>query len=86
MYLDNGFKSNFHKPGTVHHARFMAKGLYYLKLALLMGEVAPVLKFDDERVEEIHQMALFIAVFYTPKFLTAENPDISPAQVMYTAF
>ena len=37
--------------------------------------------FTMNRVEEILKMAKFIAVFYAPKFLTSEKPDIAPIQV-----
>ena len=81
MYLDPTFKADFHRPGAIHHARFMGKGLYYLKLALLMNEAKPMLNFTMDRVEEILKMAQFIAVSYAPKFLTSEKPDIAPIQV-----
>ena len=81
MYLDPSFAAKFHKPGAIHHARFMGKGLYYLKLALLMSEIRPILNFSKNRVQEILRMAQFIAIFYAPKFLTAEKPDIAPIQV-----
>ena len=40
-----------------------------------------MLNFTMDRVEEILKMAQFIAVFYAPKFLTSEKPDIAPIQV-----
>ena len=82
MFLDPGYKSLlFHKPGPVHHARFMGKALYYLKLVLLLNQTREKLDLSEARVEEIIKMSIFIAIFYTPKFLTAEKSDIAAIQV-----
>ena len=72
----NSFK--FHLPGPVHHSRFMGKGLYYLKLYLLMNEIP---NLTDNEKEEITGMVLFISLFYTEWFLKAELSSLAPAQV-----
>ena len=70
----NRFK--LHLPGPVHHSRFMGKGLYYLKLYLLLNEIS---NLTDKYKEEITGMALFI--FYTEWFLKTELSSLAPAQV-----
>ncbi|XP_065683397.1 uncharacterized protein LOC124814026 [Hydra vulgaris] len=71
----NRFK--FHLPGPIHHSRFMGKGLYYLKLYLLMNEIQ---NLTDKHKEEITGMALFISLFYTEWFLKAELSSLAPTQ------
>ena len=58
------------QPGALHHARFMAKGLYILKIAMLA----------DERPHRILMLAQFILLFCTPYFLTARLSTAQPRQ------
>ena len=37
-------------------------------------------------IEEIAKMANFIAIFYAPKFITAEKQDIAPIQDLHSAW
>lgn len=68
--------SNFYlrKPGEIHHARFMSKAIYLLKMEF-MSE-----KFDltvEER-REINQMEVFISLFYVRLFLRSRIPVFAP--------
>ena len=56
-------------PGPVHHARIMAKGLYYLKMYLPLDHIPGL---TEENKKEIADMAIFVNVFYTQWFLRAE--------------
>ena len=50
----------FQWPGPVHHARFMAKAIYYLKMQLTSRHVAI---FTESEKVEISLMAEFVGVF-----------------------
>ena len=83
MYLDPNFTAPFRKPGPCHYARFMGNGLFYEKMKLLSKANKDLFKFTKPRLEELTRMANFIAIFWAPKFLSAEKPDIAPIQVLF---
>ncbi|XP_065681331.1 uncharacterized protein LOC105843071 [Hydra vulgaris] len=68
----------FRTPGAVHHARFMAKGIYYLKLQLMMDAIPSLEKWLKHEITEV---ATFVSVFYTTWFLKAELSAAAPNQV-----
>ena len=72
--LPNGKVFKFMKPGAFHAARFMSKGIYLLKMALLSKRI----DLDDEVRRSIHQMALFIAIYYVRYFLRTRIPCFAP--------
>ncbi|XP_065649774.1 uncharacterized protein LOC136078272 [Hydra vulgaris] len=72
-------KYKFRTPGTIHHARFMAKGIYYLKLQLMMDAIPSL---TNRLKNEITEVATFVAVFYTTWFLKAELSAVAPCQDM----
>lgn len=53
------------KPGAYHHARFMHKEIYYLKLFLISERFA----LSDVEKSQIKRMATFIGVFHSYGFL-----------------
>nr|XP_047127458.1 uncharacterized protein LOC124808434 isoform X1 [Hydra vulgaris] len=69
----------FRTPGAVHHARFMAKGIYYLKLQLMMDAIPSLEKWLKHEITEV---ATFVSVFYTTWFLKAELSAAAPNQDM----
>ena len=81
MFLAENYTTRIHKPGAIHHAHFMGKALYYLKLALFLKSTVPVLELEPNVVQEIEKMAVFVAVFYSSHFLTAEKSDAAALQV-----
>ena len=81
MYLDETYVAPFNKPGAIHHARFMGKALYYLKIMLHLRKSAVALDLSAERVKETMMMSDFISIFYASKFLSAEKSDIAAVQV-----
>ena len=50
-------------PGEIHNARWIAKALYTLKIALFRNQLRNV--YLEKELENIHNKAIFLAVFYT---------------------
>ena len=65
------------KPGAVNHARFLGKGIYYLKLQLLSNQIKFVQE-DKLLLEEINTMAEFIACFYAKWYLQHDKAIKAP--------
>jgi hypothetical protein len=61
--------------GAHHHARFMAYGIYYLKMQLLSEKFQMAVK---ER-RNVKRMADFVAFFYTEAFLRSRLATLAPA-------
>ncbi len=61
--------------GAHHHARFMAYGIYYLKMQLLSEKFQMSVK---ER-RNVKRMADFVALFYTEAFLRSRLATLAPA-------
>ena len=64
----------FKRPGACHHARFMAKAIYSIKMAML-GNLNIV---DNEMEKVILETAEFSAIFYGPWFLKSAVPQCAP--------
>ena len=80
MYLDPHHRVRMGPPGALHHARFMSKNRYYLRLMLLIKKATDIMDLSQSRIDEIKAMALYISIFHVPKFLSAEKSDIAAAQ------
>ena len=63
-------------PGAIHHARWMAKTLYTIKIALYRDQLQEV--HSKEEIQEITSLAIFLALFYTEPWLTSTNAKDSP--------
>ena len=63
-------------PGAIHHARWMAKTLYTIKIALYRDQLQEV--YSKEEIQEITSLAIFLALFYTEPWLTSTNAKDSP--------
>lgn len=61
-------------PGTDHHARFMSKAIYYLKIYLLQN----LFHLRPKEVKEVKRMAIYIAVFYGKYFLETSLTSSAP--------
>jgi hypothetical protein len=72
-YIPNGL--TFKKPGADHHARFMSKSIYYLKIFLL----SKTFKMSAEEKKTVKRMAIFIGVFYGKYFLETSLSPCAPA-------
>ncbi|XP_065659132.1 uncharacterized protein LOC136083601 [Hydra vulgaris] len=79
MVVSQKERIKFRTPGPIHHARFMSKALYYLKMYLLL-ETIPSL--SEENREKIRKMAMFVRIFYTQWFLRAVWATAAPYQDM----
>nr|XP_047144380.1 uncharacterized protein LOC124817945 [Hydra vulgaris] len=79
MVLSGDVQYRLRKPGPVSHARFLMKGIYFMKMFFLLDNI-PNLKAHEKK--EIKDMAFFTAVFYTEWFLRAEIPTVAPSQDM----
>ena len=51
----------FQYPGAYHHARYMSKAIYMLKMRLLVNKITWL---EHAEREEVKIMAEFIGVFY----------------------
>ena len=69
LYLGGVVPSfRFQYPGAYHHARYMAKAIYMLKLMLLMDKITWL---EQGEKKEVKMMADFISVFYAVWWLRA---------------
>lgn len=64
------------QPGPVHHARFMAQAIYYLKLKIL-SQLTNILSTAATK-KEVDAMSEFIALYYAKWFLTSSLTACSP--------
>ena len=67
---------SFQLPGAIHHARFMAKSLYYLKM-LLMSTQAAI--FHPKERKEIQIIGEFVGVFYSVSWFKCPMAVSAPA-------
>ncbi|XP_065652350.1 uncharacterized protein LOC136079798 [Hydra vulgaris] len=79
MVLSHTDRFKLHNPGAVHHARFISKSLFYLKLFLLMEKIPEI---NEDSKDEITEMTKFLSIFYTEWFLRAELSSTAPTQDM----
>ena len=56
----------FKRPGAFHHARFMAKGIYIMKMALLIRQLTYL---SDEVVKKVKRLSIFISLYFVRWFL-----------------
>ena len=66
-------KLKLRAPSAYHHARWMSKVLYVLKIAMLKPTFV-------ENIEEIRSLALFYFVYNTRAWLTSMFDDDAPLQ------
>ena len=63
-------------PGALHHARWMSKALYTLKIALFRDQLEDI--YEAEQLEEIYSLAIFLSIFYTKAWLTCTSAADAP--------
>lgn len=83
MFLEPTYRVRMGPPGALHHARFMSKNRYYLRLMLLIENATRIMKLPQRRIDEIKAMSLYISIFHVPKFLSAEKSDIAGVQDLH---
>ena len=64
-------------PGAFHHARWMRKTLYTIKVALFRRQLGDV--YTPEELEDITSLAAFMSVFYTKAWLTCTSAADAPS-------
>lgn len=68
LFLGKAENVKFRSPGAVHHARFMSKAIYCLKMYLFRKQ-HKLNKPDAKRLEDV---CLFIVLFYVRAWTTSE--------------
>ena len=63
-------------PGAFHHARWMAKSLYTLKIALFRNQLGNI--YTSDQLKNIYSLAIFLSIFYTKAWLTCTNASDAP--------
>ena len=58
---------NFKMPGADHHARWMSKAIYFMKLAIIEKQF----EMSDSEKNQVQKMAEFIGLFYGEAFIKA---------------
>ena len=69
--LDN---FNYKFPGADHHARWLSKAIYNMKLVLLFGQFS----MDEKEMAEIAMIAEFVGLFYMKAFFKVPLPSAAP--------
>ena len=62
------------KPGAYHHARWMAKAIYALKLYLLQGQ----LKMTRQELKGVTEICMFVALVYAKAWCRATRAEQAP--------
>ena len=85
IYLSDGNNIesfSFNKPGALHKARWMAKLLYSIKIALLCTKISKELPegaiFTSSQQPKIQRFVQFVVFCYIPWWLTSPIPSTAP--------
>ena len=62
-------------PGAIHHARWMSKAIYTMKIALFRNQLEEI--YED--LDNIVSLAIFLSVFYTKTWLTCTDAASAPS-------
>lgn len=63
-------------PGAFHHARWMSKTLYTIKIALFRHQLSDT--FPEEQLQSITSLASYLSIFYTKTWLTSTSAADAP--------
>ena len=63
-------------PGAIHHARWMSKTIYTMKIALFRNQLDEIY---EEDLDNIVSLAIFLSVFYTEAWLTCTDASAAPS-------
>ena len=74
---DDHYGFTMRKPGAHHHARFMSKCLYLIKITML-SDVLPEGYICPEEMDGIKRMTQYICLFHGPHFLKARLAAEAP--------
>ena len=65
----------FKFPGADHHARWLSKAIYYMKLALLSAQFV----MEEKEKGEVAIIAEFVGLFYSKAFFKCPLPSAAPS-------
>ena len=65
------------KPGALHHARFLSRCLYFIKLAMLTNAL-PRNFLTPNMQSQVKQIVEYIVLFHAPHFLKARLATAAP--------
>ncbi|KAG7162007.1 hypothetical protein Hamer_G026772 [Homarus americanus] len=66
--------THFLRPGACHHARWMAKIIYYLKIYMFSHQ----LELSSDLCVKLQRMAIFVSLLYTPAWLKSPVAEDAP--------
>ncbi|KAG7165322.1 hypothetical protein Hamer_G007126 [Homarus americanus] len=66
--------THFLRPGACHHARWMAKIIYYLKIYMFSHQ----LELSSYLCVKLQRMAIFVSLLYTPAWLKSPVAEDAP--------
>ena len=66
---EKGF--TFKVPGADHHARWMSKGIYYLKMFLLSHQF----RLSEEEREQVRRIVIIVIINYARAWFEASLPS-----------
>jgi hypothetical protein len=66
------------RPGAFHHARFMAKSIYYIKMYMLLPQLLNRSLITQLQANQIERMATFIFLIYGQYFLQTALTAAAP--------
>ncbi|KAG7160682.1 hypothetical protein Hamer_G031500, partial [Homarus americanus] len=67
--------THFLRPGACHHARWMVKIIYYLKIYMFSHQ----LELSSDLCVKLQRMAIFVSLLYTPAAVDCEVADAALA-------
>ena len=70
-----GYIYQIQRPGADHHARWMSKAIYILKLSLLQHQIDEI--HWQTKKKKIHKMALFVVFIYLKAW--SNSPSLTSA-------
>ena len=70
---------SFKMPGADHHARWVSKAIYFMKLALLEKQF----QMTDVQRLQVRKMAEFIGLFYGEAFIKAPLSSAAASNIKF---
>ena len=78
LVLGGKLNFNFRAPGAHHHARWMSKVIYTLKIALFKNQLLQLGNFEKEQLVKIETLAIYLCLFYVKYWFCATNATNAP--------
>ncbi|CAH1110777.1 unnamed protein product [Psylliodes chrysocephalus] len=68
--------THFKRPGAMHHARWMAKAIYSLKIFLFRSEF----KLTARETKNLREICIFVVLFYIKAWFTSTSAILAPKE------